>query len=108
MFNKTLESPYRLGIFFRIVLPLVISGLVAAFIISFLTCWNELLVANALTTSSKAQTFPVYTTMFSQVERGTSWGPATAGGVIGMIPMLAFSFYVQKYLARGLTAGAIK
>jgi len=54
------------------------------------------------------QTFPVYTTMFSQVERGTSWGPAAAGGVIGMIPMLVFSFYVQKYLARGLTAGAVK
>lgn len=98
----------NLGIFFRIMLPLVISGLVAAFIISFLTCWNELLVANALTISSRAQTFPVYTTMFSQVERGTSWGPAAAGGVIGMIPMLVFSFYIQKYLARGFTAGAIK
>lgn len=94
--------------FFKVILPLAAPGLVAVFIIAFLACWNELLIASALTTSAKAQTFPVYTTQFSQVERGTAWGPAGAGGVIGMIPMLAFAFYIQKYLARGLTMGAVK
>lgn len=98
----------NIGAFLRIILPLAAPGLVAVFIICFLTCWNELLIANALTSSARAQTFPVYTTMFSQVERGTTWGPAAAGGAIGMIPMLAFSFYIQKYLARGLTMGAVK
>ena len=97
-----------MGAFFKVILPLAAPGLVAVFIIAFLTCWNELLIASVLTTSAKAQTFPVYTTQFSQVERGTAWGPAGAGGVISMIPMLAFAFYIQKYLARGLTMGAVK
>jgi len=95
------------GAFWRIALPLVAPALVAVFIIGFLAVWNELLIANALTASARAQTFPVYTTMFSQVERGTAWGPAAAGGVIGMIPMLVSSFYIQRYLTRGLTMGAV-
>ncbi len=93
--------------FVRIALPLVAPAMVAVFTIGFLMAWNELLIANALTASARAQTFPIYTTMFSQVERGTAWGPAAAGGVIGMIPMLVSSFYIQRYLTRGLTMGAV-
>jgi len=103
-----LDGCTHMKAFLRIALPLVAPGLVAVFIISFLTSWNELLIANALTTTAKAQTLPVYTTSFSQVERGTAWGAAAAGGVIGIIPMLVSSFYIQKYLVRGLTMGAIK
>lgn len=103
-----LDGCSNLKAFFKIAIPLVAPGLVAVFIISFLTSWNELLIANVLTTTARAQTFPVYTTNFSQVERGTAWGPASAAGVIGMIPMLASSFYIQKYLVRGLTVGAVK
>jgi len=99
----------RISSFLRIVLPLSLPGLVAASIICFITCWNELLLATALTTTQAAQTLPVYTTVFtSQVERGTTWGPAAAGGVIAIIPMVIFSFYIQKYLVRGLTMGAIR
>jgi multiple sugar transport system permease protein len=94
--------------FFRLMVPLTAPGMTAVFIISFLMCWNELLLANALTTTTNAQTFPVYTTNFSQVERGTAWGPAAAGGVIGIVPMLISSLYIQKYLVRGLTLGAVK
>ncbi|MEN3187044.1 MAG: carbohydrate ABC transporter permease [Atribacterota bacterium] len=94
--------------FQKIALPLVAPGLVAVFIIAFLTSWNELLIANVLTTTARAQTFPVYTSNFSQVERGTAWGPAAAGGIIGIIPMLVSATYIQKYLVRGLTMGAVK
>jgi len=97
----------HVGVFFRVMLPLVAPGLTAVFIIAFLNSWNELLIANALTNSARAQTFPVYTTSFSQVERGTAWGPAAAGGVIGMLPMLISVFYIQRYLVRGLTVGAV-
>jgi multiple sugar transport system permease protein len=97
----------HVGAFFRVIVPLVAPGLAAVFIIAFLNSWNELLIANALTNSPRAQTFPVYTTSFSQVERGTAWGPAAAGGVIGMLPMLVTVFYIQRYLVRGLTVGAV-
>ena len=96
-----------MGAFFRVIVPLVAPGLAAVFIIAFLNSWNELLIANALTNSPRAQTFPVYTTSFSQVERGTAWGPAAAGGVIGMLPMLVTVFYIQRHLVRGLTVGAV-
>ncbi|MEM3407792.1 MAG: carbohydrate ABC transporter permease [Candidatus Aenigmatarchaeota archaeon] len=99
----------RVNSFLKIVLPLSLPGLVAASIICFITCWNELLLATALTTTQVAQTLPVYTTVFtSQVERGTTWGPAAAGGVIAIIPMIIFSFYIQRYLVKGLTMGAIR
>jgi multiple sugar transport system permease protein len=97
----------HVGAFFRVVLPLVAPGLAAVFIIAFLNSWNELMIANALTNSPRAQTFPVYTTSFSQVERGTAWGPAAAGGVISLLPLLLSVFYIQRYLVRGLTMGAV-
>lgn len=97
----------HVGAFFRIALPLVAPGLVAVFIIAFLNSWNELLIANTLTNSARSQTFPVFTTNFTQVERGTAWGVAAAGGVIGMLPMLISVFYIQRYLVRGLTMGAV-
>jgi len=102
-----LEGLTHIGAFFRIALPLVAPGLVAVFVISFLNSWNELLIANALTNSARSQTFPVFTTSFIQVERGTAWGIAAAGGVIGMLPMLLSIFYIQRYLVRGLTMGAV-
>jgi|YNPMSStandDraft_1061717.scaffolds.fasta_scaffold15982_3 multiple sugar transport system permease protein len=103
-----LDGCSNMKAFFKIAIPLVAPGLVAAFIIAFLTSWNELLIANILTTTARAQTLPVYTSSFSQVERGTAWGPAAAAGFVGMIPMLISSFYIQKYLVYGLTVGAVK
>ncbi|MCL4418386.1 MAG: carbohydrate ABC transporter permease [Actinobacteria bacterium] len=99
-------SPY--GSFFRITLPIVANGMVAVFTISLITAWNELLIASALSGSSKSMTFTVYTTFFQQVERGTNWGPAAAAGIVGIIPVVILTFYVQKYLVRGLTLGAVK
>jgi multiple sugar transport system permease protein len=98
----------HLGAFYKVVIPLVAPALVAVFVISFLFNWNELLIAATLSTSEASQTFPVYTANFVQVERGTSWGIAAAGGVIGILPVVIFSTYIQKYMLRGLSMGAIK
>lgn len=102
-----LDGLTHVSAFFRVALPLVAPGLVAVFIIAFLNSWNELLIANALTNSARSQTLPVFTTGFAQVERGTAWGIAAAGGVVGMLPMLISVSYVQRYLVRGLTLGAV-
>jgi multiple sugar transport system permease protein len=98
----------KVGVFFKIILPLVKPGLMAVSIISFLTCWNEMLIAAVLTNSARAQTLPVYTTQFAQVERATAWGSAAAAGVISMIPLIMFSISIQKYLVRGLTMGMVR
>lgn len=102
-----LDGMTHVGAFFRVAVPIIAPGLVAVFVISFLNSWNELMIANALTNSARAQTFPVFTTGFAQVERGTAWGLAAAGGVIGMLPMLLSISYIQRYLVRGLTMGAV-
>jgi len=104
----SIEGCNNFGIFFKIILPLLKPIMVAVFIISFIMCWNELLIANVLTASEAAQTFPVFTANFAQVERGTAWGSAAAGGVIGSLPILLSCMYIQKYLVSGLTAGTIK
>ena len=98
----------HIGSFYRVIIPLALPGLIALFIISFLFNWNELLIAATLTTSNSSQTFPVFTANFIQVERGVTWGIAAAGGVVGIIPILVFSTYIQKYMLRGLSMGAIR
>ncbi|RKX77902.1 MAG: carbohydrate ABC transporter permease [Spirochaetes bacterium] len=98
----------QVGAFYKVVLPLILPGLVAVFIISFLFNWNELLIAATLTTSDASQTFPVFTANFVQVERGTAWGIAAAGGVVGILPVVLLSSYIQKYMLRGLSMGAIR
>jgi len=102
-------SPYQ--IFYRISLPLIMPGVVAAIILNFISCWNELLYALILTYSpfpSGAQTVPVFLTSFIIVEKSFAWGGLAAAGVFTMLPTIILGIIAQKYLARGLTLGAVK
>jgi len=94
------------SIFYRIVLPLILPGLAAVFMIIFVFCWNEFLFANILT-SYETKTLPVIAASAIK-PRGVSWGPASACGTLLMIPALVVVFLAQKYLVRGLTFGSIK
>jgi multiple sugar transport system permease protein len=102
-------SPYQ--IFYRISLRLVTPGIVAAVILSFVTCWNELLYALVITFSpypGGAQTVPLFLTSFIIVEKSFNWGGLAAAGIFTMLPTLIMGIYAQRYLARGLTLGAVK
>ncbi len=102
-------SPYQ--IFYRISLPLIMPGVVAAIILNFISCWNELLYALILTYSpfpSGAQTVPVFLTSFIIVEKSFAWGGLAAAGIFTMLPTIILGVIAQKYLARGLTLGAVK
>lgn len=96
----------RFGAFLRVALPLAAPGLAAAAIFTFLFTWNEFLFALILT-GRNAQTMPVAVQLFMR-ETGINWGHMTAAAVVMMIPMVAFTLFVQRYLVRGLTFGAIK
>ncbi len=96
----------KYAVFYRIILPLILPGLAATFMIIFVFCWNEFLFANILT-SYETKTLTVVAA--SAVKpRGVVWGAAASSGVILSIPPLAVCFLAGKYLVRGLTFGAIR
>jgi ABC-type glycerol-3-phosphate transport system permease component len=90
----------------RVLLPLLSGSLIAVGILCLIQSWNEFLFALVLTSSS-SQTLPVAITSFLSFE-GTNWGPLSASGILGMLPIVVFALIVQKKLARGLTLGAVK
>ena len=96
----------RLQIFWRVALPLVRPGIVSTAILSAIFSWNEFLYAMVLT-QSKAATLPVYLAGFSN-SMGLAWGEYMAVGTMAVLPILVFTFVLQKHLVRGLTFGAVK
>ena len=96
----------RYGAFFRVALVLAAPGLAAAAIFTFLFTWNEFLFALILT-GTRARTMPVAVQLFMR-ETGIDWTHMCAAAVVMMIPMLIFTMFIQRYLVRGLTFGAVK
>ena len=92
--------------FRRIAVPLVRPGLAATAILSAIFAWNEFLFALILT-SKKAATIPIYLAGFSE-SMGIQWGEFMAVGSFAVIPIMIFTFALQKHLVRGLTFGAVK
>jgi len=93
-------------VFLRIMLPLTKASIAAAAILSVVQCWNEFLMASIITTA-KTQTLPVVISSFLGFN-GLEWGNISAAAVIVMAPMILFGFFVQKYFAKGMVAGAVK
>jgi multiple sugar transport system permease protein len=97
----------RLGALFRIVLPLARPGLVATAVFVAIGAWNEFLLALMLTTSQGSRTWPVGLQLMVG-EFQLPWGQLAAGGIMSILPVIAFFALVQRALVRGLTAGAVK
>jgi len=94
-------------VFFRVVLPLSAPGLAAVASLAFIQSWGEFLMALVLTSSSDAQTLPLFLGRYITGWR-IAWGPLAAAGLVTMVPVVAFSLVMQRYLIRGLTFGAVK
>ncbi len=97
----------RLGAFVKILLPLVAPGLVATSIFAFIQAWNEYIMAYVLLSSPERQTLTVWLASFT-TQRGTDWGPLMAGATLTALPVVVFFLLVQRRVAFGLTAGAVK
>jgi N,N'-diacetylchitobiose transport system permease protein len=97
----------RVGAFFRITFPLVGPGLVATAVFGFIQAWNEFIIANVLLSSPGNQTLTVWLASFT-TNHGPEWGPLMAAATLTGLPVVAFFLIVQRYLAGGLTAGAVK
>jgi multiple sugar transport system permease protein len=92
--------------FFRVSLPLAVNGLVATGVIVFAFAWNEPLFALTLT-GQNAQTLPVFI-LSSRSTRGVRFGFAAVNTLLAIGPPVIFSLFIQRYLAKGLTFGAVK
>ena len=95
-----LDGAGRITIFFRIMLPLSIHGIVTIIIMGFLFSWNDLLFALVLT-SHRARTLPMGLTEFVTAIRGMEWGQMYGSIVFLVAPVLVLVFALQKYLLRG-------
>ncbi len=101
------DGDTRFTAFRRIVLPLAAPGLVATGIFTAISTYNEFLFALVLTSTPSAQTMPVgAATLIGRINIDT--GAMSAAGVIGALPIVIFSLFVQRHLVRGLTMGAVK
>jgi multiple sugar transport system permease protein len=94
------------GAFWRIVLPNAAPGLVATFVYAFLFAWDELLFAATLT-QSRAETIPIGIRNFVG-NYSEEYAQLMAAGVVSTIPVLLAFFATQRWLVKGLTAGAVK
>ena len=94
------------GAFFRIVLPIALPGMVAAFILAMVLCWNEYFFA-ALLTSTNANTIPVM--VASQTgSQGINWWSMAALSTAAIAPLAIIGILLERYLIKGMTAGAVK
>lgn len=94
-------------IFFRIILPLAKPAVAVTALFSFMTGWNEFILAATFMDKEVMYTAPVglrfFVGGFSQ-----QWGYFAAGSIIVSIPVVVLFMFLQKFLVSGLTAGAVK
>jgi multiple sugar transport system permease protein len=96
----------RFSAFVRVVLPAAAPGLVATFVYAFLFAWDELLFVASLT-EHNAETLPLGIRLFIG-NYSQYYGQLMAAGVISTLPVVIAFFAAQRWLVRGITAGAVK
>jgi multiple sugar transport system permease protein len=104
--SASLDGASRYRIFFTIVLPLAKPGLAATFLLVLILCWNEYLIALFLSTAN-AQTLPLLVAA-QNATRGPQWWYMSVLIVIMVVPVIAITVVLQRFITRGLLIGAIK
>jgi arabinogalactan oligomer/maltooligosaccharide transport system permease protein len=98
-------GPFTL--FWRIILPLSRPAIAVTALFSFMTAWNEYILAATFMSDERAYTLPVKVQSFVG-DYTTEWGHFAAGALIVSVPVMALFFALQKHLVGGLTAGSVK
>jgi arabinogalactan oligomer / maltooligosaccharide transport system permease protein len=98
-------GPWR--IFFTIVLPLAKPGIAVTALFSFMTAWNEFIMASTFMTDETRYTLPVLL-QSSVGQYSADWGLFAAGAIVTSLPVMALFYVLQRSLVGGLTAGSVK
>jgi len=94
-------------IFRKIMLPLARPGIAVTALFSFMTAWNEFIMASTFMTDQSGYTLPVLI-QSTVTEFSADWGLFAAGAVVTSLPVMIAFYVLQRYLVGGLTAGAVK
>jgi multiple sugar transport system permease protein len=97
----------RLQTLLRVFLPLAAPSLVAVVLFTFLTSWNEFLLALMFTQTPASQTMPILVAAFTS-DFNISFSFINAAGVLAIIPPVILAIMFERYIVSGLTAGAVK
>lgn len=103
-----MDGASRIRVLREIIFPLLMPGIVATAMFSFVSSWNEFFFALVLLQSPENYTLPITLKMFVGGEGKVALGPLAAGSVLAAIPSIVFFSIMQKKLTRGLLAGAVK
>jgi multiple sugar transport system permease protein len=97
----------RIYTLWKIVLPLVASGMVVTFLFVFILNWAEFLLALTLT-HPEVSTLPVLLNKFQSASEGRLYGPQAAIGTVITIPVVILGVLIQKHLVKGFSFGMIR
>jgi multiple sugar transport system permease protein len=102
-----LDGCNRLGILFRVVMPISVPGLISTAMFVFLLAWDEFFYALIFTSTLAAKTAPVAIAEF--IGRfAVNVNGMMAGGILAAVPPVVLALIFQRYIVSGLTAGAVK
>ena len=102
-----IDGASRLGVLFRITLPLSVPGLISVLVYAFVTTWNEFIFALVFATDSSVKTLPIGLAEFS-TEFNTDWGAVMAASMVMTLPIAILFLSMQRLFVGGMTAGATK
>ncbi|WP_203137258.1 carbohydrate ABC transporter permease [Microbacterium sp. JZ31] len=102
-----IDGSSRLGALFRVIVPVMAPGIVAAFIFNVVNCWNELFLSVILINSDENKTVPAALNGFISTFN-VAWGPMAAAAVLTILPTMALFALASRWIVDGLTAGAVK
>lgn len=97
----------RIGAFWRVSVPLLKPGLLAAGVLVFVMVWNEFLIGYSLTLSDENRMIQVGIYYF-MTETGVEYGPLTAAAIAAIVPIVVLYALLQRAFVQGLTGGAVK
>jgi multiple sugar transport system permease protein len=98
----------HIGIFFKIILPLMLPALAATAIFTFINSWNEFFTALIYLTSPDMMTVPVALRSFLDATASSSYGPMFAMSIVSLVPVFFIFLFGQKYLVRGISTTGLK
>lgn len=102
-----IDGASRIQALRRIILPIALPGLVTAFIFTFISAWNEFVIALTIESSPAHQPLTVgLESLIGQYQ--VQWQYLFAGSLIAIVPVVILFAMIEKYLVSGLTAGSVK
>lgn len=101
------DGSSQIFVFFRVTMPLAVAGLITTAIFVFINTWNNLLYPLTFITQLNKQTLPPGLLLSFTGQFKTDWGGMMAAAFLTTIPLAIAFFAIQRFLVRGLTAGAL-